>query len=71
MVTTKRIAAPGSEIYKRLDYMSARHAQFIPKSDIFGLLLVARVLTAGHEEQRVWVRGWINELIWKKLLYDN
>ena len=32
----------------RLINMSATHAQFLPKSDIFGFLMVARILTAGH-----------------------
>ena len=37
--------------------MSARHAQFIP--------MVVGILTAGHGEQRLWVRGCGYGLIWK------
>ena len=51
--------------------MSARHVQFIPKTDIFGFPLVARFLTAVQGEQRLWVRGWGYGLIWKNLLYDS
>ena len=47
--------------------LQARHAQLIPKSDIFGLPMVARILTAGHGEQRLWVRGWGYGFIWKKI----